>query len=284
MSENTDTYISFKKCCQIIWHRWYGPNPTSDFRNFYDEQRIRFESILTSAGIDPETLKRYRKGPFAIPQSQIDFVERLLKDYTNAPMKNFRNEHFVGIPIDELKPIVEKIDSLLVARLEGNAQTRERSKLYIKTGIVVNESITEVRTNVIEKAILDLENMRQTINDSALLLNDTDKAYLIRYYGQLMNGVSNLWHKIVSTVSDLRQQEIESIALEEMTGDQTTEEQIDELIPLSLDDIQAVVSEARKIIRQEGEDNFESLIRRPSFDDLKRVKELIQSFKGEEKK
>lgn len=276
MRKKGSSSISFLQLCMEIFYEKYGENSDKDPRHFYNTQLENFREIILAAGIDVELLKN---GAFEIPVSQKEYVKSLLNEFTSKPMKKFRKKNFDQLQFDELKPIVQKIDALLSSGIENSAKIRERSKMYVDTRYLVNEAITEVRSKAIEQAILDMESMRPILTDNDYYLNDSDRAYLIRYYGQLLSDTSAIWHKIVSIVSDLREQEILSISEEELVDEPSINENIDEYLPLAIEDIQSVVLEAISILREEEQLRFNALIARPRFDDLKRIKDLISQIR-----
>ncbi|THF82102.1 hypothetical protein [Cohnella fermenti] len=140
MTKKTDR-ISFLKFSRMLFHKWYGDNPSSDFRHFYDDQRTYYGLILEAAGVDADSLKK--GNAFSISPKQADLIEELLKQFTSAPMKLFRSKEYKNMHKDDLKSIVQSIDSLLLSGLEGDVQVTERSSLYIKTGYYVQTAISD---------------------------------------------------------------------------------------------------------------------------------------------
>jgi phenylpropionate dioxygenase-like ring-hydroxylating dioxygenase large terminal subunit len=270
----------------------------NQFGNYYREQKKHFKEILTALGIDPNSLKKVDDDSFEIPVGQKEVVKTLLSSYTNPSMQQVRKSKFFEMEVKDLEPILKQVDELLEHSLEGESQLVQRSRLYTKTRFVVSEALREVRATAIAQIVKDLEGMKQffaigkdrqegeeqqgeTKKENRLslsekrdikLLNDSDKAQLLRFYGQLLQEAAQKWWEIVTLFEELRQEEIFSQSERMIEAEQAGGESAE----LVLDEPYLVLWEAIQTYRQEKEEFLQSLsFKELSPEELNRVEQLL---------
>lgn len=204
-----DKYVSLYQICKELAEEAGKTLDEQPFRNYYDQKKDEFKEILGSLGVQPEVFRSVDSNSFQIPVEHSGTIKKLLNSYTSKDLgKKIRKQKYFDIDFKGLEEIVKQVDSLLVDALDSEKQLIERSKLFTTTRYVIRQAITEVQSAAVGQVLRNIEEMKTFFTFEDKWLNDSDKAHLIRYYGQLIKEVNDKWHSIVDIYEEFRSEEI----------------------------------------------------------------------------
>lgn len=275
--KNEDKYISFYKICRELLEEKEKEFTENRLTNFRKEQQDRFIEILTQAGIDPDTLRVRKNGPFQIPTKEKEFIKSLLRDYTTPVITKIRRKDFKNITSNELTPLIERIDPLLDSIEDPIIRLRERSKLYATTSYILKQASEEAYSHLEPLIQIDTTRFNPDI-EKAFILNDSDAAYLLQHYKVMLEETSRRWNELVEIVGELREEELMNIL--DTDGSLDKEIDIDDKFIQRFEEISTLVQKATQIRKNTLIHRLLTFRNKPSSEKLDQVRELIQEQKN----
>lgn len=256
--------------------------------NSYKATRGRYLTAqLKKAGL----LERYqvkRGDDYQIPLRDKEFVKFLVRSYAEPLHKKARAGKADKITGEDAKALVEKFEKTVLPKVPGEQGLYELSSLCGITQAQSRYALDEAKRvlqAMVERDLGDLtwRPVSKVTKDTKLgklgkptdkelrIGNDSDAAFLIRYYAHLMIEQSMIWNQIVDIVDELRTQEICDVADREFEDEGTGDEPID----IAFRDIRSVLFEAREIL---FERHIDSLAPKPEIteEQKKAVEEILK--------
>lgn len=275
-----DKYISLYQICKELADEAGKELDEQQFKNYYDQKKDEFKEILASLGVEPETFRNVDNNSFQIPIDHSGTIKMLLNSYTSKELgKKIRKQKYFDMDFKGLEEIVKQVDSLLVDGLDTEKQLTERSKLFTITRYVIRQAITEVQSAAIEQVLRNIEEMKTFFTFEDKWLNDSDKAHLIRYYGQLIKEANDKWHTIVDIYEGLRSEEIIEQSMQ-MVDNSKSDYPEDNMPDLQLDEPYLVLWQAIQEYRNDQSLIMrETPIKKPTKEQLELVEKSIEELK-----
>lgn len=171
------------------------------------------KEILTGLSIDPDLFKD-NDGKYEIPAQAKDEVIKMLNLYTSKEMKLVRKSQFDDLEYKDLKEIIESVKLLLSCKLSGKTLLIHLNQLEVLTQFSLKKAIDEFQEEGIQALIKE---SRQILDRSfEMILNQADRAALMKYYNQLIIQLHEDWEQIIEIVNDIREAEVGEVTDEDM--------------------------------------------------------------------
>ena len=207
-------------------------------------------------------------GRYQIPEELAGIIKIHLRNFTLPIVKKLRKGLEEQVTFEEYEQLVKELEEHVENNIEDEGKRQEYlGLLYLQSGYYGKRAKHQVQTLSQTLTKTDIEFIYAEQNSA--YINESDRAYLLHLYAQMMEENSKKWRNIVEIVGDLREQELEDLSEREYNGEISHE--------TTFTDIHTMIERALKIHDSERRQEARKS-QAPSEEQLKRAGKIIEDL------
>ncbi|MGV8980539.1 hypothetical protein [Clostridium sp.] len=277
MSSNKQ-YISMYKISRELYDEDIKNEQTVDtFENYYSGVMKKFKEILSGLGVDYNNLKKTDEAGYKIALSQKENVKEMIRSYKSKYVKLARKKKFNEMSTENLKDIINNVDTIISESLDNNEHYKVLSNIYMTTRIAFDEKVSELTKEGIAQIIKDIEDLKPISLD--ITISEMDRIALLNYYLQLIKQNSCKFKRIIELVNDIRENEIID-ASSEMVTQKLNDDKIDKKFGSTMDS-SIVIWEAERIYDNELISIYEGIKHKVPKGELEAFEKFLEGRNNE---